>query len=119
MINIDPNIQQKLKARKAQNGSRDLITPRLTSLNSHNNFLLLSGDLISNLKGNTITVDIPHSYSEIEVLILTPESAIKQSFPIKFAHERKVKDLRHTGLKETSDKSGWTMSRQIYSLREG
>jgi hypothetical protein len=65
MINVDPNIQQKLRARKAKDISSELPISRLIDLNSHNNFLLLSGDLYSNLKGNIITVDIPNGYSEI------------------------------------------------------
>lgn len=65
MINVDPNVQQKLKSRKAYYVAKDLNTPRLANINSHNNFLLFSGDLFSNLKGNTITVDVPEGYSEI------------------------------------------------------
>jgi hypothetical protein len=72
MINVDPNVQQRLRGRKAQNVSKDLNSPSLANINSHNNFLLFSGDLVSNLKGNTITVNIPEGYSQIEVLILTP-----------------------------------------------
>jgi hypothetical protein len=122
MMEVDRNLKGRVNLKKAENASRNIANRGMLGLNSHNNFLLLSGEVASNLKGSSVTVDIPEGYSEIEVIIITPESAIKKSYPLGNVSPRKTKDLRHAGLNETpekADKSGWTMSREIYSLKEG
>lgn len=119
---MDRNLKGRVNLKKAENASRNIANRSMLGLNSHNNFLLLSGEVASNLKGNSVTVDIPEGYSEIEVIVITPESAIKKSYPLGNVSPRKTKDLRHAGLEEApekADKSGWTMSREIYSLKEG
>ena len=59
-------------------------------------------------------MDVPVNYSQLEIIILTPESAVKKSVSLKLTGNRKFKDLRHTGIAETAENKGWTMSREIY-----
>jgi len=44
-------MRERLKSRRAEVASRSIAGRALANLNSHNNFLLMSGDLQSNLNG--------------------------------------------------------------------
>lgn len=88
-------------------------------MNSHNNFLLTSGYLESNLHEKGLTVEVPSNYNQIEVLIVTPATAIRRTFNLGQTKDRKFKDLRHTGIAETKENKAWTMSREVYSLKSG
>lgn len=105
--------------KKGGNSARLTLGKNALQLNSHNNFLQLSGEVASNLTGGSLTVGIPKGYSSIDVYILTPKTATKSTYSIK-ANEPKLKrDLRHSGLEETQENKGWTMSREIGQLRPG
>ena len=52
-------------------------------LTSHNNFLLLSGHLETNLKDDCFIVNVPNNYNQLEIIVLTPISAIKKTFSLQ------------------------------------
>lgn len=91
----------------------------MLGLNSHNNFLLSSGYLTSNLQGTSVTVEVPLNYNQLEIYLLTPATAIRKSFTLASTSHRTLKDLRHAGINETSETKAWTMSREVYSLGTG
>lgn len=100
--------------KKGGNSARLALGRNALQLNSHNNFLQLSGEVASNLVGGCLKVGIPKEYSSIDVYILTPKTATKSTFSLKTNDEPKLKrDLRHSGLEETEENKGWTMSREI------
>ena len=78
-MDINPNIRQRFRKADAE-------TPRSVkvkaSLNSHNNFLLITGDLSRNLNGKTLNIQIPNGYNNIEVYVLTPKTAIKSIYSL-------------------------------------
>ena len=92
---------------------------QLQGLNSHNNFLQNAGVLSTNCKGETVEVVIPEGYGQMEVIVITPKTAIKRSFTLDNTEAPKTKDLTHTGLQETEKDKGWAMSRKIEALRKG
>jgi hypothetical protein len=52
MMDVDPNVRERLCAQRM---ARKANIESSLSLNSHNNFFLLSGDLAKNLKGKSLT----------------------------------------------------------------
>lgn len=54
----------------------------ICSINSHNNFLVLSGHTETNLKGSTLSFEVPNNYNQLELIILTPESAMKKKISL-------------------------------------
>jgi hypothetical protein len=120
MLDVDPNVRERFQLKnKDLSGSKLVSSGNCLNLNSHNNFLLLSGDLSSNLKANSIKLEIPLGYNSIEVYILTPKTAIKNSYVLGFNQKHQKRDLRHTGLESTEENAGWTMSREINQLLAG
>ena len=105
--------------KKGGNSARLTLSKNALQLNSHNNFLQLSGEVASNLIGGCLTVGIPRGYSSIDVYILTPKTATKSSYSLKTNEPKLKRDLRHSGLEETEANKGWTMSREIGQLRPG
>ena len=79
-------------------GKEQTIVNKFAQLNSHNNFLLASGHLEPNLKGDSLIVEVPANYNTLNVVVLTPESSIKKSFSLQETEKRKFKDLRHAGI---------------------
>ena len=61
---------------------------------------------------------MPLNYNQLELVVLTPTSAIKKSFSLK-SSARQFKDLSHVGIAETQEDKAWTMSREVYSLKAG
>lgn len=68
-------------------------------LNSHNNYLALSGHAIFNAKYQDIMeITIPKGYSEVVVNLITEKSATRKSFYLQSESPDRKKDLRHLGL---------------------
>jgi 1,2-phenylacetyl-CoA epoxidase PaaB subunit len=59
------------------------------------------------------------NYNFLEVFLVTPTSAIRETFPVVFSQEVPKRDLRHVGLSGCDEKKGLTMSREVYELRQG
>ena len=87
-------------------------------MTSHNNFLAIPPVLISNEKGKELAFKVPSSYSHFQLYLLSDSNALLKKFSKDSPSEHK-KDLSNKGLTNESEKEGWTMSRQIYPLREG
>jgi hypothetical protein len=117
VMDVDPNMRERFRARKASGAGSPEASRNALNLNSHNNFLLLSGDLAKNLNGKSINFSIPAGYNSVEVYVLTPKTALKNTYSIGSNRPHLKKDLRHTGLEETEEKYGWTMSREINPLK--
>ena len=94
-MDADPNIRERFRQRGA-GSSRSVKSG--ASLNSHNNFLLITGDLSRNLNGKTLNIEIPNGYNNIEVYVLTPKTALKSLFSLGYISPHQKKDLRHSGL---------------------
>jgi len=56
--------------------------PKATFINSHNNFLSLSGHAEYNLNGQTVTFEVPNNYNNVELLILTPTTSITKNISL-------------------------------------
>ena len=109
---MDPNLRAALKRKQAVASSTNSLANRYrTAINSHNNFLLLSGHLDTNIKGTSFSVDVPKNFNQLELVVLTPASAVKKTFSLKTNEKRKFKDLRHAGISATEPGKEWTMSR--------
>lgn len=68
-------------------------------LNSHNNYLALSGHAIFNAKyQDVMEITIPKGYSEVVVNLITEKSATRKSFYLQSEPHDRKKDLRHLGL---------------------
>lgn len=119
MMEGNNNRRERAEMKKGGNTARLTLGKNALQLNSHNNFLQLSGEVASNLTGGSLTVSIPKGYSCIDVYILTPKTAIKSTHSIKTNEPKLNRDLRHSGLEETQENKGWTMSREIGQLRPG
>ena len=87
--------------KKGGNSARLTLGKNALQLNSHNNFLQLSGEVASNLIGGSLNVKIPKGYGSIDVYILTPKTATKSTYSIKTNEPKLKRDLRHSGLEET------------------
>ena len=61
---------------------------------------------------------MPSSYTHFQLYLLSDSNAILKKFNKGSPNEHK-KDLSNKGLADEDEKEGWTMSRQIYPLREG
>ena len=118
MMDIDPNLRERFKAREASASNVRYGSSNL-NLNSHNNFLLLSGDLSKNLTGKSLNFEIPLGYNSIQVYVLTPKTALKHTYSLGLNQPHQKKDLRHIGLERTEENAGWTMSREINKLKVG
>jgi hypothetical protein len=94
-MDVDPNIRERFRQR-GPGSSRSVKSG--ASLNSHNNFLLITGDLSRNLNGRTLNIEIPKGYNNIEVYVLTPKTALKSVFSLRSTSPHQKKDLRHSGL---------------------
>jgi hypothetical protein len=97
-MDVDPNMRERFRARKASGAGSPDSSRNALNLNSHNNFLLLSGDLAKNLNGKSVNFSIPLGYNSIEVYVLTPKTALKNTYSIGSSQPLKRKDLKHTGL---------------------
>lgn len=118
-MEVDPNIRERFARKKGLDQKSSSSIQSSQGLSSHNNFLLLTGEVQANLNDETVTVNVPHGYSAIEVYVLTPKTAIKGVYPLSTEANRQTRDLRHIGLEGTDEKVGWTMSREVYSLKPG
>lgn len=94
-------------------------TANAPGLSNHNNFLLHSGHLSDNLKGDKLTVAVPKGYHNLVVYVVTSSSEVRKTFPLSVDTERELKNITHLGIKDTGGKTGWTMSREVYSLHVG
>lgn len=97
-MDVDPNMRERFRARKASGAGSPESSRNAMNLNSHNNFLLLSGDLAKNLNGKSVNFSIPQGYNSIEVYVLTPKTALKKTYSVGSNRTLHKKDLRHTGL---------------------
>jgi len=101
MVDVDPNMKAALKRKKDKADSKGISLERnCLAISSHNNFLLSSGHLETNLRGEKIEIEVPLNYNQLELVVLTPTSAIKKQFSLKSSN-RQFKDLRHVGITET------------------
>ncbi len=50
------------------------------NLSSHNNFINVSGHLISNLKKDKLQLKVPHGYTNLTVYLITSETGIKKNY---------------------------------------
>ncbi len=67
-------------------------------MNSHNNFLSLSGYVEYNLNGQIVTFEVPNNYNNVELLVLTPTTSITRNISLGNTQHKKNKDLRHVGM---------------------
>ncbi len=118
-MEVDPNMRQRFRTSNNEAKPKVGTGANILNLNSHNNFLLLSTDLSNNLSGKSIQLQIPQGYNSIDVFVLTPKSAIKNTYALPSDLKSQKKDLRHVGLEDAEEKSGWTMSREINRLTAG
>jgi hypothetical protein len=56
--------------------------PKTTYMNSHNNFLSLSGYVEYNLNGQIVTFEVPNNYNNVELLVLTPTTSITRNISL-------------------------------------
>ena len=80
-MELDTYIRERFAKKKGLDQKSSSIQSSL-GLSSHNNFLLLTGEVQTNLNDETVTVNVPHGYSAIEVYVLTPKTAIKGVYPL-------------------------------------
>lgn len=118
-MEVDPNIRERFSKKKGLDQKTGSSIQSSLGLNSHNNFLLLTGEVQANLNDEVVTVNIPHGYSVAEVYVITPKTAIKGVYSLENEAKNETRDLRHIGLESTNENAGWTMSREVYSLKPG
>lgn len=82
------------------------------AFNSHNNFLHKVGHLSANLK-KIEGIRVPKGYNQISVILFSGENTIKREYSLPEGKAELLK-LTHAALADESNKSGWTMSREIY-----
>jgi hypothetical protein len=100
-MEVDPNIRERFAKKKGLDQKSNSNIQSSLGLSSHNNFLLITGEVQTNLNQETLTVNVPHGYSAVEVYVITPKTAIKGVYPLQTEAERETRDLRHIGLKNT------------------
>lgn len=82
-----------------------------SEIDSHNNFLASPAIFATNIKDSEIVFDVPKGYNNFKVFLLSHDGAIQKSYSLNSKHTGKLKDLRHVGIKDSSEDKGWTMSR--------
>ena len=76
-MEVDPNIRERFSKKKGLDQKISSTIQSTSGLSSHNNFLLLTGEVQANLNDETVTFNVPHGYSVVEVYVITPRTAIK------------------------------------------
>ena len=104
-----------LSAGFGERGLNSVALPR--AFNSHNNFLHKVGHLSANLK-KIEGIRVPKGYNQISVILFSGENTIKREYSLPEGKPEMLK-LTHSALADDSNETGWTMSREIYSIRAG
>ena len=74
-----------------------LVLPN-TAINAHNNFLAYGGLTIDNIKGDTIEFNLPKSYSNYSIVLISNNSCIKKNYSIH--SDVSKKPISHPGIKD-------------------
>lgn len=87
----------------------------LKQIQTNNNVLKHPSLIVANMHGKVLSFKVPVFYQQFTVIVTSNNFAISRQYSVKQA-QLPLKDLRHTGLVDSSEKEGITMSRKVYKL---